>query len=63
MTNQINFSFTKHTFQTLKERLNQIFEALNQLHSFHGNWAKELVKKLEDEIERLRPQIEYYFGF
>lgn len=65
MTNkrEKNCSITKHTFRTLKERLNQIFEALNELSSFHGNWANELVKKLKDEIERLRPQIKHYFGY
>ncbi|EKN5064506.1 hypothetical protein EFV59_15900 [Yersinia enterocolitica] len=65
MTNRSkkNCSITKHTYRTLKERLNQIFEALNELRSFHENWSKELIKKLEDEIERLRPQIKYYFGY
>ncbi|WP_249717909.1 hypothetical protein [Proteus faecis] len=55
-------SITKHSWQTLKERLNQIYKALKELYSFRGNWTKDIIKKLEDELERLRPQIEFYFG-
>lgn len=53
---------TIHTLETLKERLKQIDKALKELRSFHGDWQKDLIKRLEDELERLRPQIENYFG-
>lgn len=55
-------SITKHSWQTLKERLYQIRKALKELYSFHGDWTKDIIKKLEDELKRLRPQIELYFG-
>lgn len=57
-----NFSITKHTWLTLKKRLNQIDQASKELRRFYGDWTKDLIKGLEDELERLRPRIKRYFG-